>query len=407
MKLTDTAIREAKPDSLKIRRLYDGRGLYLEISPKGHKGWRFKYRFANREKRISFGIYPDVKLKYAREQKDKARELLARGIDPSEQRKISKLEGIESNRNTFEAVAKAWFDTRKINWSEKHQEKVLYILEKKLYPWIGALPIKRITPPKLLEALRHTESQGKYETAMTAKQVAGQVFRFGVATGKVERDITPDLRGALTTPRVKHRAAIIEPKEVGRLMLAISAYEGTPEVCCALRLAPLTFVRPGELRHAEWAEIDWEESLWRIDAAKMKMKHDHIVPLSRQSLAVLQDIHRITGNSRYIFPSARSPNRPMSENAILVALRIMGYSKEQMTGHGFRAMARTLLDEQLDYRIDWIEAQLAHAVKDPLGRAYNRTTHLEGRREMMQAWADYLDKLKAGAEYPPRAPINC
>ena len=400
MKLTDTAVRNAKPDSLKIRRLYDGRGLYLEISPKGKKGWRFKYRFANREKRISFGIYPDVKLKYAREQKDKARELLARGIDPSEQRKISKLEGIESNRNTFEAVAKAWFDTRKINWSEKHQEKVLYILEKKLYPWIGALPIKRITPLKLLVALRHTESQGKYETAMTAKQVAGQVFRFGIATGKVERDITPDLRDALTTPRVKHRAAITEPKEVGKFLLAIDAYESFLIVKYALRLAPLTFVRPGELRHAEWTEIDWEEKLWRIGGAKMKTGIDHIVPLSKQSLKILRDIHSITGNFRYVFPNARAPNgdRPMSENAILAAIRTLGYTKDKMTGHGFRAMARTLLDEQLGCSVDLIEHQLAHAVRDPLGRAYNRTTHLEGRRKMMQRWADYLDKLRKEAE---------
>ena len=400
MKLTDTAVRNAKPDSLKIRRLYDGRGLYLEISPKGKKGWRFKYRFDDREKRISLGIYPDVKLAYARQQKEQARELLAKGIDPSEQRKTDKLERRESNRNTFEAVARAWFDSRKINWSESHQVKVFRILKKNLFPWIGKTPIRHITPQMLLNALRHTEKQGKYETAMKAKQIAGQVFCYGVVTGKAERDITPDLRGALTSPRVKHRAAIIEPKEVGRLMLAIDAYQGTPEVCCALRLAPLTFVRPGELRHAEWSEIDWEESLWRINAEKMKMKHDHIVPLSRQSLEILHDIHRLTGNSRYIFPSARSPKRPMSENAVLVALRTMGYSKEQMTGHGFRAMARTLLDEQLGYRIDWIEQQLAHSVRDAHGRAYNRTTHLEGRCEMMQAWADYLDELKTGAEYP-------
>ena len=397
MKLTDTAVRNAKPDGLKTRKLFDGRGLYLEISPTGKKGWRLKYRFAGREKRISLGIYPDVKLAYARQQKEQARELLAKGIDPSEQRKIEKLKQTEGNQNTFEAVAKAWFDSRKIKWSQVYQVKVLFVLEKKLYPWIGKLPIQQITPPILLKALRHTESRGKYDTAMKAKQIAGQVFRYGVATGKVERDITPDLRDALTSPRVKHRAAIVEPKEVGRLMLAINAYEGTPEVCCALRLAPLTFVRPGELRHAEWSEIDWKESLWRIDSEKMKMKHDHIVPLSRQSLEILHDIHRLTGNSRYVFPSARSPKRPMSENAVLVALRTMGYSKEQMTGHGFRAMARTLLDEQLGYRIDWIEQQLAHSVRDAHGRAYNRTTHLEGRREMMQAWADYLDKLKANA----------
>jgi integrase len=215
-----------------------------------------------------------------------------------------------------------------------------------------------------------------------------------VATGRAERDPTPDPRGALTTARTTHRAAIIDPEEVGRLMLAIDNYQGTPEVCCALKLAPLTFVRPGELRHAEWSEINWDDQLWVIPAEKMKMKEDHIVPLSRQSMEILRHIQRLTGNARYIFPSARSPHRPMSDNAVLVALRIMGYPKEKMTGHGFRAMARTLLDEQLGYRIDWIEQQLAHAVRDPLGRAYNRTKHLDKRREMMQAWADYLDELR-------------
>lgn len=397
MRLTDTAIRNAKPKGTKPRKLFDGGGLYLEISPTGKKGWRFKYHYAGKEKRISFGIYPDVKLKLARTRREEARELLATGINPSEQRKLDKLRGEEGNRNTFEAVAREWFEVKKLQWSPAYNRKVTRILQKNLYPHIGKIPIAHITPPILLDALRKTEKQGKHHTAMDAKQMAGQVFRFGVAIGKAERDPTPDLRGALSVPRTKHLAAIIEPKETGRLMLAIEAYEGTPEVCCALRLAPLTFVRPGELRHAEWSEIDWDEALWRIDAEKMKTRTDHVVPLSRQALAVLHDIHRVTGNARYVFPSARSVLRPMSENAILVALRIMGYKKEQMTGHGFRAMARTLLDERLGYRVDWIEQQLAHAVRDAHGRAYNRTAHLEGRRDMMQAWADYLDELKEQA----------
>ena len=271
------------------------------------------------------------------------------------------------------------------------------MLDRKLYPWIGELPIGKITPPILLKVLRKTESEGKFTTAHTMKQVAGQVFRFAVATGQAERDITFDLRGALTTGQKKHMAAITDPKEAGRLMLAIEGYEGLPEVCSALRLAPHVFARPGELRKAEWPEIDFEKALWCIVAEKMKMRHDHIVPLSRQSLEILREIRLLTGNYRYVFPSARSTTRPMSENAILAAIRNMGYTKEQMTGHGFRAMARTLIDEELGYRPDWIEQQLAHAVKDPLGRAYNRTKHLKERGEMMQAWSDYLDELKAKA----------
>lgn len=394
MKLTDTAIRNAKPNG-KSRKLFDGGGLYLEIASNGKKGWRLKYRYAGKEKRISLGVYPDVKLKYAREQREKARELLAKGYDPSEERKLAKLKGVEANKYTFEAVAHEWFRIKQIKWSSNYKIKLTRLLEKNLFPYIGQIPITHITAPILLDALRKTEAQGKYDTAMTAKQIAGQIFRFGVATGRAERDPTPDLRDALTTPKVIHRAAIIDPKETGQLMLAIDAYQGSPEVCSALRLAPLTFVRPGELRRAEWQEIDWQEALWRIDASKMKMRQDHIVPLSHQALAILHDIHRLTGNSRYIFPSARSPHRPMSENAILVALRIMGYPKEKMTGHGFRPMARTLLDERLGFRVDWIEQQLAHAVRDAHGRAYNRTAHLEERREMMQSWADYLDELKA------------
>ena len=395
--LTDVSVRNAKPDDKKIRRMWDGRGLYLEIYPNGKKGWRFKFRFEGKEKRISLGTYPDVKIKKARKLRDNARELLADGINPSEQRKTDKLQKLESKQDTFEAVAETWFDARKTKWSKKYQTKVLGILKNKLYPSLGKIPIKEITPPKLLETLRPIEKQGKNYTAMTAKQIAGLVFRYGVGEGRVERDITLDLRGMLTAPRVRHRAAITDPKDVGRLLIAIDAYEGFPVVNSALKLAPLTFVRPGELRHCEWTEIDWQEKVWRIGAAKMKTGSDHIVPLSKQSLKVLNDIHPLTKNSRYVFPSARSPKRPMSENAVLVALRTMGYSKEQMTGHGFRAMARTLLDEQLGFRVEWIEHQLAHAVRDPLGRAYNRTTHLRERKIMLQKWADYLDELKAEA----------
>ena len=271
------------------------------------------------------------------------------------------------------------------------------MLEGKPHPWIGKTPIEKITPPILLKVLRKTESEGKFNTAHAMKQVAGQVFRFAVATGQAERDITFDLRGVLTAVQKKHMPAITDPKDVGRLMLAIDSYEGSPEVCCALRLAPHVFVRPGELHHTEWSEIDFNKSLWCIVAEKMKMRHDRIVPLSCQSLEILREIRLLTGNYRYVFPNARSPKRPMSENAMRIALRTMGYTKEQIVPHGFRAMARTLIDEELGYRPDWIEQQLAHAVKDPLGRAYNRTKHLKERGEMMQAWSDYLDELKAKA----------
>ncbi|MCY4054093.1 MAG: integrase arm-type DNA-binding domain-containing protein [Hyphomicrobiales bacterium] len=396
MKLTDSAVRNAKPGS-KTYRLPDGRGLYLVVPTTGNKRWLFRYRFAGKENAISFRLYPEVSLKDARRQREEARELLIKGIDPNEQRKIDKFQKAESDQNTFEIVSKAWFNSQKNKWTKGYQVKVVRMLERKLHPWIGNLPIRKITPPILLKVLRKTESEGKFTTAHTMKQIAGQVFRFAVATGQAERDITFDLRGALTTAQKKHMAAIIDPKEVGRLMLAIDGYEGSPEVCCALRLAPHVFARPGELRKAEWSEIDFDKSLWCIDAEKMKMRNDHIVPLSRQSLAILREIRLITGNYRYVFPSARSTTRPMSENAVLVALRTMGYTKDKMTGHGFRAMARTLIDEELGYRPDWIEQQLAHVVKDPLGRAYNRTKHLKERVKMMQKWSNYLDDLKAKA----------
>ena len=397
MRLNDTTIRNARTCDSKNHRLSDGGGLYLEVTPKGRKWWRFRYRFAGREKCISFGVYPAVKLKTARQRRDDARELLAEGVDPSQQRKIDKLQRAGSDQNTFEAVAAEWHNARKVKWSKIHQAKVLRMLERNLYPSIGKIPIDQITAPILLEALRKIESEGKYDTAIRAKQTAGQVFRYGVVARQIGSDITPYLKGELTTPKTKHMAAIIEPKEVGKLMLAIEEYKGSLEVCCALRLAPLTFVRPGELRHAEWFEFDLDEATWIIKGKKMKMREDHEVPLSRQAVKVLRNIQRLTGNYRYVFPGARSRKRPMSDNAMRVALRTMGYTKEQMTPHGFRATARTLLDEQLGFNVNWIEHQLAHAVKDANGQAYNRTTHIDGRRKMMQKWADYLDKLKAEA----------
>ena len=271
------------------------------------------------------------------------------------------------------------------------------MLSKNLNPWLGHRPIAEITAPELLSVLRRIESRGALETAKRTKQVAGQVFRFAVATGRAERDPSQDLKEALAAPVKKHLAAVTEPKAVGRLLIALDGYEGTPVVRAALKLAPLTFVRPGELRNAEWSEIDLEAMEWRIPGEKMKMGQDHIVPLSDQAVEALQEIYPLTGHFQYVFPSARSPRRPMSNNAVLSAMRRMDVPKEQMSGHGFRAMARTILDEVLGFRVDWIEHQLAHAVKDVHGRAYNRTAHLDKRKKMMQAWADYLDNLRAEA----------
>jgi integrase len=271
---------------------------------------------------------------------------------------------------------------------------------------LGQRPISEITAPELLAVLRRIESRGAIETAKRTKQVAGQVFRFAVATGRTERDPSQDLKDALAASVKKHLAAITEPKAVGPFLCALDAYQGTPIIRAALQMAPLTFVRPGELRNAQWSEINFDTAEWRIPAERMKARQPHIVPLSRQALEVLQELHLITGRGVYLFPSPRSPRRPMSDNAVLSAMRRMGVGKEEMCGHGFRAMARTILDEILNYRVDWIEHQLAHAVKDANGRAYNRTSHLEGRRKMMQGWADYLDTLRMQANGSNVVPIQ-
>jgi integrase len=325
----------------------------------GGKWWRLKYRFEGKEKRLSLGVYPTVSLKAARERRDEARKLLANEIDPSEHRQAMKAAKVERTANSFEVVAREWLAKHAPNWSATHSDRISRRLERDIFPWIGGRPVADITAPQLLEVIRRIEQRGALETAHRALSSCGQVFRYAVATGRAERDPSGDLRGAL-------------------------------------RLAPLVFVRPGELRKAEWADIGLEAAKWRYLVTKTRMPH--IVPLSRQAVAILRELHPLTGRGRYIFPSARSAARPMSDNAILAAMRRMGIAKEEMTGHGFRAMARTILDEVLGFRPDFIEHQLAHAVRDPNGRAYNRTAHLAERRKMMQAWADYLDKLKAGAD---------
>lgn len=400
MPLTATTVRNAKPGE-KIKKLFDGGGLYLEVSPRGGKWWRLKYRFGGKEKRLSLGVYPDVSLKDARKRRDEARKLLANDIDPSENRKASKTAKVERAANSFEVVAREWFAKHSVNWAENHADRTIRRLERDIFPWIGGKAIADITAPKLLEVIRRIEQRGALETAHRALGNCGQVFRYAVATGRAERDPTGDLRGALPPVKGTHFASVTEPKKVAEVLRTLDGYEGTLPVRCALRLGPLVFVRPGELRHAEWADIDLDAAEWRYTVKKTNTPH--IVPLSRQAVAILRELQALTGNGQYVFPSARNPkgDKPMSDNAILAAMRRMGIGKEEMSGHGFRAMARTILDEVLGFRPDYIEHQLAHAVRDPNGRAYNRTAHLPERRKMMQDWADYLDKLKAGAEVIP------
>ncbi len=376
----------------------DGRGLYLLVTAAG-KYWRFNYRYEGKRKTLALGVYPTVSLAEARKRHEKARELLSRDIDPNASKREQKQIKADLAANTFELVARAWLKKTEVTRKEITQNRITTLMEQDVFPYIGAQPINSVGPRDVLnKVLRKIEARGSIDTAHRTKQICGRVFRYGVAIGLAERDVTSDLRGALAEIPKSHFSAITEPKLAGELMRAIFGYSGHPTTVAALKMAPLVFVRPGELRKAEWVEIDLIGAEWRIPGDKMKMGIDHIVPLSTQALTILQNLHLITGHGRYVFPSLRSDDRPMSENTINAALRGMGYSKEIHTAHGFRAMARTILDEVLGERVDYIEHQLAHTVKDPNGRAYNRTAHLPARRKMMQCWADYLDKLRKGAE---------
>ncbi len=396
--LTDTVIRHAKPHG-KTARLFDSGGLYLEVSPTGGKWWRLKYRFAGKEKRLSLGVYPAVGLKDARQHRDEARKLLADGIDPGENRKAQKAVKQDRAANSFEVVAREWIAKYAPTWTANHAERILRRFDRDLFPWIGGKPVAEVTAPELLAVVRRIENRGALETAHRALANCGQVFRYAVATGRAGRDPSGDLRGALPPVKGEHFAAVTDPARLADILRAIDGYQGTFTVSCALRLAPLVFVRPGELRKAEWSDIDLDKAEWRYTVTKTNTPH--IVPLARQAVAILRELRPLTGRRRFVFPGARSVERPMSDNAILAAMRRMGIRKEEMTGHGFRAAARTILDEVLGVRPDFIEHQLAHAVKDPNGRAYNRTAHLLERQKMMQQWADYLDKLKAGADVIP------
>ena len=340
-----------------------------------------------------------MSLKTARERRDEARRLIAQGVDPSAHRKAAKRVALEHTADDFETIAREWFSKHSATWAASHKDRVIRRLERDVFPYIGGRPIAEITPPELLSVLRRVEGR-TVDTAHRALRSMGQVFRYGVATGRCTSDPSRDLKGALTANRGGgHFAATTDPRRLGQILAAMDSYPGTPVVSAALRLAPLLFARPGELRQAEWLQIDLGAAKWEYVSSKTKQQH--VVPLSAQALVILRDLHKLTGGGRMVFPGARNPSRPMSENAVLVAMRILEIAREEMTGHGFRAVARTLLDETLGFRPDVIEHQLAHAVRDPNGRAYNRTTHIEERRRMMQVWADYLDSLKQGCQQTP------
>ena len=402
MALTDVKIKNAKPNvkpdgttTSKSYRMTDGKGLYLEVAPSGGKWWRLKYRFGGKEKRLSLGVYPDVSLKVARIKRDDLRKLVADGIDPSHTRKAEKQS--TGDQNSFETVAREWHSKFSANWSESHSSRTIIRLEQNVFPWLGNKNINDITAPELLTALRRVENRGALETAHRVNQICGQVFRYGIATGRAERDPAADLKGALPPTKVKHHASITEPVKVGALMRAIQDFTGTIITATALKLSPLVFVRPGELRQAEWSEIDLDNAEWRIPPEKMKMRVVHIVPLSSQAIEVLKQIQPLTGRDKYVFPSNRTITRPMSDNTVNAALRRMGYTKDEMTAHGFRSMASTILNEQ-GWNRDAIERQLAHSEKDGVRAAYNYAQHMPERKKMMQAWADYLDGLAAGAD---------
>jgi integrase len=396
MALTDTAIRNAKPAE-KPRKLADEKGLFILINPNGSKYWRLKYRFGGREKLLALGVYPDVSLADARQRRDNSRKLLANGVDPSEFKQQTKRAGKEASANSFEAVAREWYAKHSPKWAPSHGEKIIRRLERDIFPWVGKKPISEITAPDLLTTLRRIENRGAVETAHRALQNCGQIFRYAVATGRAERDPSGDLRGALPPVREKHHATITDHTAIGELLRAMDGYMGSFITKCAMQLAPMLFVRPGELRRAEWDEFDLLKAEWRIPPEKMKMRNTHVIPLPTQALLILQELQSLTGEGKYLFPGIRDHERPMSENTVNAGLRRLGYEKDEITGHGFRSMASTILNEQ-GWNRDAIERQLAHAERDNVRSAYNYAEHLPERRRMMQHWADFLDGLKASGK---------
>lgn len=418
--LTDKTIQAAIKAAVKAgkpKKVSDGAGLLLEARPSGAGWWRLRYVSGGKEGMLSLGIYPDVPLALARERREKARAALAAGTNPSQQRKADKAAKAvkaEAARlaaagmpglGTFEHAAREWHAHMSPSWSPTHAVKVLALLVNDLFPYIGARPLAELTPPELLKQAKRVEARGAVETAYRVLKAAGAVFRFSVQRGYCESDPTRDLKGAVVLPVAKHRAAVTDPTKLGELLRAIDAYQGTPVVRAALALAPLVFLRPGELRKAEWSEFDLDGETWTVPAARMKGRlkaklngPPHVVPLASQAVAILRDLHPLTGAGTYVFPNPLTAERPLSDNGVLSALRRMGFGKDEMTGHGFRASARTILAERLNVDETVIEAQLAHAVGDALGRAYNRTRFMDQRRAMMKTWANYLDQLRVGAK---------
>ncbi|NDV28802.1 tyrosine-type recombinase/integrase [Desulfovibrio sp. JC010] len=396
MALNVKQIQAAKPKE-KLYRITDSNGLCLEIRPNGSKLWRYRYRFNGKGKMIGLGSYPATSLKDARDKRDEQRKILERDIDPSEYRKDQ--QATVSGENEFEAIAREWHTKFKSTWTKGHAQTVIRRLELNCFPWIGKMVVNEIEPPDILKVLRRIESRGALETAHRVRSILGQVLRYAVATGRATRDATADLKGALPPVKHKHMATITDPKQIGPLLNNIDDYQGNTMTKCALQLAPLVFVRPGELRHGEWEEIDFDAAEWRIPAEKMKARRPHIVPLSRQALEVLFELKPLTGEGRYLFPSIRSKLYPMSENTVNGALRRLGYSKEEITGHGFRSMASTNLNEN-GWKPDVIERQLAHVEGNSVRAAYNHADYLPERRKMMQWWADFLDALRNKLETP-------
>ncbi len=400
MPLTDIQCKSASTkEQGKPQKFQDEKGMYLLVTTSG-KYWRFDYRFVDKRKTLALGIYPEVKLKEARQKRDEARQLLERGIDPGQHRKIQKLARGVIHESSFEALGREWFSRQQSIWSDSHADRILRRLERDVFPWLGARPIMEIEPPELLLVLRRIEGRGAIETAHRAKQDCGQIFRYAIAIGKATRNPAADLTGALTPVAKSSFATITEPKKIGELLRAMDGYEGTMISRCALKLTPLVFVRPGELRKAEWSEFDLEGARWVIPAERMKMRERHVVPLSRQALAVLREIQSLTGHLRYVFPGTNQSKRPMSENTVNAALKRLGYMGDEMTVHGFRHMASTLLNE-FGFSADAIERQLAHGDRNKIRATYNYAEYMPERIRMMQAWADYLDSLRQGAEVIP------
>jgi len=386
--LSEMKIRAARPRE-RAYKLFDERGLFMLVTPTGGRLWRFRYRLGGVEKLLTLGAYPDVPLKRAREKREDARKLVADGIDPNVKRRAEK----SAHANTFEAIADEWLDLQRKTLAAETLEILGTRLKSFLYPYVGRRPITSISARELLAALRRIEARGTHETAHRVRSLAGRVFRYAVATGRAQHDIAADLKDALAPVATRNFASVTEPARVGELLRAIDGYSGQPITAMALKLAPLVFVRPGELRGAEWSEFDLEGAEWRIPAVRMKMGEQHIVPLSRQAVAILRELQILTGGGRYVFPSLLSAERPMSDNTISAALRRLGYTSDEQTGHGFRSMASTLLNEQ-GFPPDVIELQLAHGERNKVRAAYNRAQRLGERRKMMQEWGDFLDALR-------------